>query len=105
MVNFLCRRLRETNQTLETIALYNLDARVARFLLAALRQIHGEDMPDEASLDLALSQVELGAILGASRPRINRAILELEEGGAIRRRGNIIDCNVARLEKFADPDD
>jgi CRP-like cAMP-binding protein len=27
VVNFLCKRLRETNQTLETIALYNLDAR------------------------------------------------------------------------------
>lgn len=105
VVNFLCNRLRETNQQLETIALYNLDARVARFLLAALRQFHGEDLPAEASLDLALSQVELGAILGASRPRINRAVLELEEAGAIKRRGNIIDCNISRLVKFADPDD
>ena len=105
VVNFLCKRLRETNQTLETIALYNLDARVARFLLAALRQIHGGDLPHEASLDLALSQVELGAILGASRPRINRAVLELEEAGAIKRRGNIFDCNIPRLKKFADPDD
>jgi CRP-like cAMP-binding protein len=105
VVNFLCRRLRETNQTLETIALYNLDARVARFLLAALRQIHGDELPDEASLDLALSQVEVGAILGASRPRINRAILDLEQGGAIRRRGNIFECNIPKLTKYADPDD
>lgn len=105
VVNFLCKRLRETNQTLETIALYNLDARVARFLLAALSQFHGDDLPDQASLDLALNQVELGAILGASRPRINRAVLELEEAGAIKRRGNIFDCNVPRLRKFADPED
>jgi CRP/FNR family cyclic AMP-dependent transcriptional regulator len=105
VVNFLCKRLRETNQQLETIALYNLDARVARFLLASLRQIHGEDLPDRANLDLALNQVELGAILGASRPRINRAVLELEEAGAITRRGNIFDCNIPRLTKFADPDD
>jgi CRP/FNR family transcriptional regulator, cyclic AMP receptor protein len=105
VVNFLCNRLRETNQQLETIALYNLDARVARFLLAALRQIHGDDLPDEARLQLALSQVEFGAILGASRPRINRAILELEDAGAIKRHGNIIDCNIPRLLQFADPDD
>jgi CRP-like cAMP-binding protein len=105
VVNFLCKRLRETNQTLETIALYNLDARVARFLLAALRQVHGEDLPEEARLQLKLSQVEFGAILGASRPRINRAILELEEAGAIKRQGSIIDCNIPRLLRFADPED
>jgi len=105
VVNFLCRRLRETNQQLETIALYNLDARVARFLLASLRQVHGEHLPEEARLDLPLNQVEFGAILGASRPRINRAILSLEVVGAIKRKGTIIDCNVARLEKIADPDD
>ena len=105
VVNFLCKRLRETNQQLETIALYNLDARVARFLLAALRQVHGDDLPEEARLQIALSQVEFGAILGASRPRINRAILELEEAGAIKRQGNIIDCRIPRLMKFADPVD
>ena len=105
VINFLCKRLRETNQQLETIALYNLDARVARFLLATLRQVHGDDLPDEARLQLALSQVEFGAILGASRPRINKAISELEEAGAIKRKGNVIDCNIPRLEKFADPDD
>lgn len=105
VVNFLCRRLRETNLQLETIALYNLDARVARYLLSTLRQVHGDDLPDEARLQLALSQVEFGAILGASRPRINRAIVELEEAGAIRRKGNIIDCNIPRLLKFAEPED
>lgn len=105
VVNFLCNRLRETNQQLETIALYNLDARVARFLLASLQQIHGEDLPDEARLQMGLSQVEFGAILGASRPRINRAILTLEEAGAIKRHGNIIDCKIPLLLQFADPDD
>lgn len=106
VVNFLCKRLRETNQQLETIALYNLDARVARYLLAAIRQVHGdEELPEEARLNLGLNQLEFGAILGASRPRINRAILSLEEAGAIRREGGIFDCNVARLMRFADPDD
>jgi CRP/FNR family cyclic AMP-dependent transcriptional regulator len=105
VVNFLCKRLRETNLQMETIALYNLDARVARFLLAALRHIHGDDLPDEARLQIALSQMEFGAILGASRPKINRAILSLEEAGAIKRQGSIIDCNIPRLLRFADPDD
>lgn len=106
VVNFLCKRLRETNQQLETIALYNLDARVARYLLAAVRQVHGDDeLPEHARLNLGLNQLEFGAILGASRPRINRAILSLEEAGAIRREGGVFDCNVPRLLRFADPED
>ncbi len=66
---YLTRRLRETTDQLETIALYDLESRVARFLLATLRQIHGEDLPDSASLQLALSQTDIAGILGASRPR------------------------------------
>jgi CRP-like cAMP-binding protein len=106
VVNFLCQRLRETNLQMETIALYNLDARVARYLLASLRQVNGDDdLPDQARLQIALSQVELGAILGASRPRINKAMSDLEDAGAIKRHGDIIDCNIPRLMKLADPDD
>ena len=41
VMRYLCRRLRETTDQLETIALYDLDSRVARFFLATLRQIHG----------------------------------------------------------------
>lgn len=105
VVNFLCKRLRETNEQLLTIALYNLDARIARFLLAALRQVHGNDLPERAKLQLSLSQSEFGAILGASRPKINRAIFSLEESGAIRRQDSYFDCNIARLMRIADPDD
>lgn len=106
VVSFLCQRLRETNQRLETIALYNLDARVARYLLATLRQLNGDDdLPATASLHLGLNQVELGAILGASRPRINRAMADLEDAGAIRRQGDVLECHIPRLMKFADPDD
>lgn len=105
VMRYLCRRLRETTDQLETIALYDLDSRVARFFLATLRQIHGEDLPDEASLHIALSQTEIAGILGASRPKINRSILSLEEQGAIRRKGNVIDCNIRRLTSLAEPED
>jgi CRP-like cAMP-binding protein len=105
VMRYLCRRLRETTDQLETIALYDLDSRVARFFLATLRQIHGEDLPDEASLHIALSQTEIAGILGASRPKINRSILSLEEQGAIKRKGSVIDCNSRRLGALAEPDD
>ena len=66
VMRYLCRRLRETTDQLETIALYDLDSRVARFFLATLKQIHGDDLPDEASLHIALSQTEIAGILGAA---------------------------------------
>ncbi len=47
----------------------------------------------------------IAGILGASRPKINRSILSLEEQGAIKRKGNVIDCNIRRLTALAEPDD
>lgn len=105
IIGYLCSKLRETTEQLETIALYDLDSRVARFFLATLRNIHGDDLPDSANLQLALSQTEIASIVGASRPKINRSILALEEAGAIRRADGIIHCNIGRLLGVAEPDD
>jgi CRP/FNR family cyclic AMP-dependent transcriptional regulator len=62
-------------------------------------------LPDSANLQLALSQTEIASILGASRPKINRSILALEEAGAIRRKDGIIHCHIGRLYAIAEPDD
>ncbi len=105
VIRYLCSRLRETTDQLETIALFDLDARVARFFLSTLRQIHGEDLPESANLQLELSQSEIASVLGASRPKINRAIVSLEEKGAIKRVDGLVDCNTARLMDLADPEE
>jgi CRP/FNR family transcriptional regulator, cyclic AMP receptor protein len=105
VIAYLCNRLRETTDQLETIALYDLDSRVARFFLSALRQIHGDALPESASLQSGLNQTEIASILGASRPKINRAILALEEAGAINRTGNVILCHSRRLQLLAEPDE
>ncbi|APG83268.1 Crp/Fnr family transcriptional regulator [Sinorhizobium americanum] len=103
VIRFLCAQLRDTTDRLETIALYDLHARVARFFLATLRQIHGNELPESANLRLTLSQTDIAAILGASRPKVNRAILSLEENGALKRTDGIVSCNVGRLLMIADP--
>ncbi|WP_313526322.1 Crp/Fnr family transcriptional regulator [Shinella sp.] len=105
IIHYLCTKLRETTEQLETIALYDLDSRVARFFLATLRNIHGDELPDSANLQLSLSQGEIASIVGASRPKINRSILALEEAGAIRRNDGIIHCHIGRLQNIAEPDD
>ena len=103
VIRFLCAQLRDTTDRLETIALYDLNSRVARFFLATMRQIHGNELPASANLRLTLSQTDIASILGASRPKVNRAILSLEESGALKRTDGIISCNVGRLLNIADP--
>lgn len=104
VARFLCRRLRDTNDKLESIALYGLEARLARFLLFTLRQIHGDDLPEKARLRLAITQSDLAAVLGASRPKVNRALQVLIEDQAIQRAGEVLICDPARLRELADPD-
>ena len=101
---YFCHRLRATTEQLEGIALYQLEARLARFLLFTLRQIHGEDLPDGAVLRLGVSQGELAAVLGASRPKVNRALQGLQDLGAITRRGEDWQVDAAALRAAADPE-
>lgn len=104
VARYFCRRLRETTDQLESIALYNLEARAARFILFTLRQIHGDDLPAHPTLRLEISQTEIAAVLGASRPKVNRALQALTEGAALTRQGDAWVCDVALLRSFADPD-
>ena len=100
----LCAMLRGTTDQLESIALYQLQARVARFFLLALRQLHGEDIPQGAALDLAISQGELAALTGASRPKVNRVLADLRAAGALVQDGTIWRCDPAALQGFAGDD-
>lgn len=93
--------LRDTNYQMESIALYDLQARVARFLLLTLRREYGAAIPPEAPLTLWLNQAELAAILGASRPKINQVLQAMLAEGLLRRDGAELICNRVRLEGFA----
>lgn len=101
--HYLCRMLRDTTEQLEGLALYNLEARVARFLLFTLRQIHGDDMPENPVLRLEISQSDIAAVLGASRPKVNRALQSLRDGGVIEKSGDAMECNVGLLLQIAEP--
>ena len=104
VARFLSRRLRETTEQLESIALYPLEARAARFLLFTLRQLNGLDLPARATLRLEISQTELATVLGASRPKVNRALLALAEAGALIKGADGWDCDIAALQALAEPD-
>lgn len=97
--------LRATNFQMESIALYDLQARLIRFLLVALDQIHGPNPPDLATLDLGLNQSDLAAALGASRPRVNNALQDLIAIGALRRDGAQLICDVPHLKALVELQD
>jgi CRP-like cAMP-binding protein len=99
----LCRMLRDTTEQLESLALYTLEARVARFLLFTLRQIHGDDLPPNPLLLLEINQSDIAAVLGASRPKVNRALQAMRDTGVLRKNGEALECSVALLQNIADP--
>ncbi|HYA81445.1 MAG TPA: helix-turn-helix domain-containing protein, partial [Methylocystis sp.] len=103
VILFLCDRLRRVSDKLETIALYPLEARLARFLVLSLRgreETPGKRVP----LELAYSQTELAQLLGASRPKLNAALGELERVGAVKRTSDRLFCDRAKLAEIAQLD-
>jgi DNA-binding GntR family transcriptional regulator len=50
---------------------------------------------------LGMSQAELALLLGASRPKVNAALMTLEDAGAITRSGQAFACDVAVLAEIA----
>ena len=84
-----------------TIALHPIEVRLARFFLSRCKHREVGVGGNRASFDLGMSQNELALLIGASRQKVNAALALLEEGGAVKRTGNRVGCNVARLQRLA----
>jgi CRP/FNR family transcriptional regulator, cyclic AMP receptor protein len=103
-ITFLCARIRDADDKLEGIALHPIETRLARFVLSALRlQSPGAD-GETIPLDLGMSQSELALLIGASRPKVNTALMVLEDQGAFRRDGTRLLCNTDVLADIAAAD-
>ena len=101
IMRVLCARLRDTTDQLESIALYPLEARLARFLLWQSKR-HGRTRSDGARIvPITISQSAIASFVGASRPKINRLLAAFEETGAIQRRGALVQCDVPVLQRLA----
>ena len=101
VINFLCVRLRAVSDHLEDIALFPVEARLARFLLHELSMRGRGQDGDVPRIALGMSQGELALLIGASRPKVNAALMALESAGAITRVGNEIACDKGLLEELA----
>jgi CRP-like cAMP-binding protein len=100
-ITFLCGRLRTTDNKMEAIALYPIEARLARFLLSAIQIQSPGAKENVVRLHLDMSQGELALLLGASRPKVNKALAALEDAEAVRRNGVELTCDLEMLRAYA----
>ena len=93
LLEVLCERLRRTDQQIGEIAFLGLPTRLAK---ALLRLSHGG-----AQAKLALSQRELGSMIGGTRESVNRCLREWHRRGFIQLdEGWIIIRDIAALEEL-----
>ncbi len=102
LARHLCGLLRSTNFQMESIALYDLQMRVARFLQLSLRETPGAEGQALVPVRWGLNQGELALIVGASRPKVNQVIQSFLSDGILVRQGNQILCARLALENYID---
>jgi CRP/FNR family transcriptional regulator, cyclic AMP receptor protein len=100
-VKHLCSVIRDTNDRLEAVAFCHLQARLARFLLSSLIKAHGSGLEPNPHLSLGLSQADLGRIIRASRPKVNRLLQEFRRRRVLVQVGMSWQCDVAALRQIA----
>jgi CRP-like cAMP-binding protein len=97
----LCNRLRNTDQHIAELALLELPARLAK---ALLRFGHvGGQAENRRSLQIQLSQRELGNICGATRESINKCLRGWQRRGIVQIEESLVTvANLTALEELAE---
>ena len=97
----LCQRLRQTSEQVEDILFRDLEARIAKNLLH-LAETSGLVSKEGLSVDLHLSQRELGNIAGGSRESVNKHLQAWHRAGWIDlSKGSIVIRDIAAIERLA----
>jgi CRP/FNR family cyclic AMP-dependent transcriptional regulator len=89
LVRLLSHRLRFANEQIQALCTLDVPGRVARQILA-LADRYGKPAAGaapgaagEVKIQLRLTQSDLGEVIGASRERVNQAIVEFKQNGYI----------------------
>ena len=90
LVRLLAQRLRIANEQIQALCTLDVPGRVVRQILA-LADRYGRSEPGDlpgspakVRIPLRLTQSDLGEVVGASRERVNQAMVELKQNGYIR---------------------
>lgn len=100
LIEVLCGRLRQTDQQIAEIVFLDLPARLAKTLLRMATVARGP-----AGTRIALSQRELGNIVGSSRESINKCLREWQRNGIVSIEENeIVITKRIAMQALADAD-
>lgn len=103
LVEVLCERLRRTDQHLAEMALLEVPLRLAKTLLRLM--VADRKAGGASASKVALSQRELGNMVGASRESVNKCLSEWQRRGIVTIEDNFITIADRRvLEQMANPD-
>jgi len=104
VIDVLCKRLRDTSETLGNFAMLDLPGRLARKLLNLAGE-YGKSANGRIRLDIRLSHTDLGRFVGSSRESVNKQMRSWEEAGIVAREaGRIAVCKPAVLRRIAGQD-
>jgi CRP/FNR family transcriptional regulator, cyclic AMP receptor protein len=82
MLRILCQRLRQTSEQVEDVMFRHLESRLAKALLH-LAESGAMHAPQSTSVELHLSQRELGNMAGGSRESVNKILQNWHRRGLI----------------------
>ena len=103
LVKILTSRVRLSDQVIQSLATLDVNGRVARQLLAFAER-YGYEMTEGIQVHIVLTQSDLADLVGASRKRVNQAMVFFKEQGLVSTDsdGRFIIHDKAGLMRFCD---
>jgi CRP/FNR family cyclic AMP-dependent transcriptional regulator len=101
LVRILSARVRLSDQLIQALATLDVNGRVARQLLAFAEK-YGHEKDDATQIRIVLTQSDIADLVGASRKRVNQAMVLFKERGLIDTdaEGRIAIKDSERLARF-----
>ena len=97
----LCQRLHRSSNLLESVSLYRLESRLARFLLDRIDEV-GANATDGVEILLPNNQSILAAMINVSRPKLNMQLQHWLRSGVICwQQDRLRILNINQIREFA----
>jgi len=103
LVQILSARVRLSDQVIQSLATLDVNGRVARQILAFAER-YGHETPEGVQIHIVLTQGDLADLVGASRKRVNQAMVFFKEQGLVSTdaNGRFVIHNRDGLARFCD---
>ncbi len=101
LLKVLCKKLRDTSERVEVVALLPVPVSLARFLIKSAEEM-GKKTPEGLYLDWKKSQQEIGNEIGTSRESVNKQLNKWKKQGIITLGGQSLSVTILDLDSLSD---